>query len=140
MPSTTTNYGWTYPISSDDLNAGATSVGSLASGIDASLATEASTRAAADANRYTKAEVDAGLANKIQVGTFHYGTYVITRTAGQFFLGGYGVNSSVLIDGDNNASGGLFISAGTGIWGDFMAMSHTGGVASGAFRVNAFGW
>lgn len=49
MPSTTSNYGWTYPISSDDLNAGATSIGSLATGADTSLASEASTRAAADA-------------------------------------------------------------------------------------------
>lgn len=37
MPSSTPNYGWTYPISSDDLNAGATSIGSLATGADASL-------------------------------------------------------------------------------------------------------
>ena len=48
MPSTTPNYGWTYPISSDDLNAGATSIGSLATGADSSLAAEASARAAAD--------------------------------------------------------------------------------------------
>lgn len=48
MPSTTPNYGWTYPISSDDLNAGATSIGSFATGADASLASEAAARAAAD--------------------------------------------------------------------------------------------
>ena len=48
MPSTTSNYGWTYPISSDDLNAGATAIGSLATGADSSLKAEANTRASAD--------------------------------------------------------------------------------------------
>jgi len=50
MPSTTPNYGWTYPISSDDLNAGATSVGSLATGIDTSLQAEAVARTNSDVN------------------------------------------------------------------------------------------
>lgn len=59
MPSTTSNYGWSYPISTDDLNAGATTIGSLATGVDStlyanltslssSLSSEATTRGNAD--------------------------------------------------------------------------------------------
>lgn len=72
MPSTTPNYGWSYPISSDDLNAGATSIGSLATGADASLKAEATARAAADTTLTTAvnqrptgtmANIDAGVYN-----------------------------------------------------------------------------
>lgn len=41
MPSSTPNYGWSYPISSDDLNAGATTIGSFATAADATMATKA---------------------------------------------------------------------------------------------------
>lgn len=50
MPSSTPNYGWTYPISSDDLNAGATSIGLLATGADTSLQAEAVARTNSDIN------------------------------------------------------------------------------------------
>lgn len=64
MPSTTTNYGWTYPISSDDLNAGATSIGSLATGADTSLKAEATARIAADnSEAATRAAADTALDN-----------------------------------------------------------------------------
>lgn len=62
MPSTTPNYGWTYPISSDDLNAGATSIGSLATGADASLAAEANARSSQDSYLL------AALNNKVRAG------------------------------------------------------------------------
>lgn len=53
MPSTTPNYGWSYPISSDDLNAGATSIGNLATGADATVKTIADNLATETANRVT---------------------------------------------------------------------------------------
>lgn len=70
MPSTTSNYGWTYPISSDDLNAGATTIGSMANGIDTSLnsaiTSEAATRAAAiTSEAATRAAADTANTNLI---------------------------------------------------------------------------
>lgn len=41
MPSSTPNFNWPYPISSDDLNAGATEIGNLANAADTTMATRA---------------------------------------------------------------------------------------------------
>ena len=138
MPSTTPNYGWTYPISSDDLNAGATSVGSLATGADASLAAEATARAAADANRYTKTEVDSIAAGKWAIPDT--GNVVITTTLGEFNIGTRTAASTIVMDGDMGAGGGAkFMSAG-GIFGNFQATLHTGGNAGSPIRVTYLGW
>lgn len=51
MPSTTPNYGWSYPISSDDLNAGATTIGSLATSADSTVKTVANNLATETTNR-----------------------------------------------------------------------------------------
>lgn len=53
MPSTTTNYGWSYPISSDDLNAGATTIGTLATGIDSTVKAQLATKATFNATSIT---------------------------------------------------------------------------------------
>lgn len=41
MPSSTPNFNWPYPISTDDLNAGATEIGNLANAADTTMATRA---------------------------------------------------------------------------------------------------
>jgi len=72
MPSTTTYYGWTYPISSDDLNAGATSVGSLATGIDSTVKTLANLVQNLDA---TKLEAVTFSTTTSSVGTLNFSGY-----------------------------------------------------------------
>ena len=141
MPSTTPNYGWTYPISSDDLNAGATSVGSLATGADASLKAEADARAAADADRYTKAQVDAGLATKWGIPAT--GNVVVTTTFGEFNIGARTAANTICMDGDASAGGGpKFITSTSsgGLWGNFCATLHTGANAGSPIRVTYLGW
>lgn len=48
MPSTTPNYSLPYPISGDDLNAGATQIGNLANAVDYQLLSANQTRQGAD--------------------------------------------------------------------------------------------
>ena len=84
MPSTTSNYGWTYPISSDDLNAGATSIGSLATGIDTSVAALSTTV-------NNKITTPAG----VPVNATLYTVAVSTNSSAAFALSGVNYNNTV---------------------------------------------
>ena len=138
MPSTTSNYGWTYPISSDDLNAGATSIGSLATGADASLKSEQDARVAADATKADTSYVTSQLATKWNVPD--YGTVVVTTTAGDFNIGARIAQNTLVMDGDINAGGGPKIMSSGGAFGNFSATLHTGAAAGSPIRVTYLGW
>lgn len=73
MPGSTSNFGWTYPISSDDLNAGASTIGSLATSIDAALAVT-------NTNIANKVR-ESGVSKNISVGV-----YAVTTDANGRFL------------------------------------------------------
>lgn len=81
MPSTTSNYGWTYPISTDDLNAGATSIGSLATGADSSLKAEENARVSA-VNTLTTAVNARPTSNKASINISYQS--VSTNSSGDF--------------------------------------------------------
>lgn len=136
MPSTTTNYGWTYPISSDDLNAGATSIGSLASGADASLKSVFDT-----ALSRVMEETPAVLNREVKFGY----SFPTTNSLGGVLLNDAKWTSAVF--GNCQASGWLGISAAyvtsTGyltFGGWNISTSTYGPVGSTTIRVNWVRW
>lgn len=161
MPSTTSNYGWTYPISSDDLNAGATSIGSLATGVDATvksidnakapLASPALTGAptaptgtlATYTTRIATHEfvIDTVGANQVQ-----QSSYLVTTGAGGTFTFPWSGDAAILFAGSKWPWNGLISFICTDATptspSTFLAFeTHTGAaIASQTVRVNYIRW
>lgn len=93
MPSTTPNYGWQYPVSSDDLTAGASQIGTMITAADASLAAEAATRAAADSTLQANinAKITSGSTPVVAAIMF---TALTTNASGQFTISGVNSNNT----------------------------------------------
>lgn len=105
MPSTTPNYGWSYPISSDDLNAGASTIGSFATSADATVKNIDNIVTWGLADRYTKAVIDAAFATRdaaiaarptSNASSITVGGYTVTTdAAGRFSLAGIDARAAV---------------------------------------------
>ena len=137
MPSLTPNYSWPYPISSDDLNAGATEIGNLANDIDTDLKAEENARIAADNLKADLSYVNAQLATKWGIPAT--GNVVVTTAFGEFNIGSRTAASTLVMDGDSSVGGGpKFITEG-GSFGNFYAQTLSG-AAVGNIRVTYLGW
>lgn len=109
MPSSTSNYGWSYPVSTDDLNAGATTIGSLATGIDSSLKTEALTRQG-DVSTLTAA-IDGKVKQGTVVKNIAISAFTVTTASnGSFTLAGVSPSNALLHVQD------YFVQPGTSGW------------------------